>query len=685
MILSKPKIYLPLLTVLLLASCAKTSSPTGGPVDEQPPRVLDSEPANGSVNFSSRSFNITFDEYFVLDNIDQALMVSPPLQEKPQVKTRGKKLVVELDDEEELNENKTYTFNFLNSIKDLNENNPLENFKYVFSTGNVLDSLSVTGHIYDAFNLEAGEGILVMLHSAMADTMPRSTLPDYITRAMDNGNYRIDNVAAGEYRIYGLRDDNNNKIYDLPGEAFAFLDSSIHVSPENNYIPVQPDSLAMAGDSSLVAPADSGRIAMPADSARLAARTDLARVAAADSARKVMPADSGRMAPPDDMRREITPGEDQPAVAAGQADSLKYERIPGKEVGLYYFVEESKIQYLSGSSRPQPYLLQFTFALSVDTSAIEVDFIESVNDTVYSDVDADYIREFSAGRDTCRLWLTDSTFYSRERITLLLGHPQTDSLGQLQAVTDTLRLRYRAPATGRSRGPARQRTASLTLKTNITQASGLKPEQNPVFIFDTPMLEPDTSLIKLHLQNDSLEKAIDYRVYRDSVNNKKFTLQTKLDPDSMYVLLAHEGAFENIYGLTSDSLSYKFRVKNPDQLGKLVLNITGFSGNIILHLLDAGENIVQERKISLPDEGSVEFPYLDSKEYLVKAIFDINGDGKWTTGDYEKNRQPEPVSYLPKKIDVKAGWEMIEDWQLSGIRQKAESISSTRGTKKKNN
>jgi hypothetical protein len=149
----------------------------------------------------------------------------------------------------------------------------------------------------------------------------------------------------------------------------------------------------------------------------------------------------------------------------------------------------------------------------------------------------------------------------------------------------------------------------------------------------------------------------------------------------MYVLLVNKGAFENIYGLTNDSINYKFRVRNPDQLGKLVVNITGFSGNIILQLLDAGENIVVEKKISLPSEGSVEFPYLDSKEYLVKAIFDINGDGKWTTGDYEKKRQPEPVSYMPKKIDVKAGWEMIEDWHFDGIRKKEEAISSTRGPK----
>ncbi|MEE4213807.1 MAG: hypothetical protein V2I34_02005, partial [Bacteroidales bacterium] len=362
-------------------------------------------------------------------------------------------------------------------------------------------------------------------------------------------------------------------------------------------------------------------------------------------------------------------------------DSMKYERIPGKEVELYYFVAERKIQYLTGSSRPQPYLLQFTFAIPVDTSSIELNFIESVDDEEYTDLDVDYIREFSAGKDTCMLWLTDSTFYSRERITLLLGHPRTDSLGQLQAVTDTIRMRYRPPAAGRSRAPARRQAASLTLRTNISQTAGLKPEQNPVFVFDTPMLEPDTSRIKLYLQNDSLEKAIDYRVYRDSINNKKFIFRTRLDPDSMYVLLVNKGAFENIYGLTNDSINYKFRVRNPDQLGKLVVNITGFNGNIILQLLDAGENIVIERKISLPSEGSVEFPYLDSKEYLVKAIFDINGDGKWTTGDYEKKRQPEPVSYMPKKIDVKAGWEMIEDWHLVGIRKKEEAISSTRGPK----
>jgi len=693
MILSKLKIYLLLLTVLLLAACAKTSMPMGGPVDEQPPRVLESEPANGTVNFNSRSFRITFDEYFVLDNIDQALMVSPPLEEKPQVKTRGKTMIVELDEEEELNENKTYTFNFLNSIKDLNENNPLENFKYVFSTGEVIDSLSVTGHIYDAFNLEAGEGILVMLHSALPDSMPQTTLPDYITRALDNGSYRIDNVSAGEYRIYGLRDDNNNKIYDLPGEAFAFMDSSIHVSPENNYIPVRPDSLAGAGDSTMVTSPDSilmtrsdtagvtdADIRQPADSLRRSR-------AEADS----LPGDPvlidtlRRQPPAGDARQYYPTGQEQPAVAKTPGDSLKYERIPGKEIELYYFVAENKIQYLSGSSRPQPYLLQFTFALPVDTSSIELAFIESVDDTLYSGLDVDYIREFSAGRDTCRLWLKDSTFYARERVILLLGHQQTDSLGQLQSVTDTLRLRYRAPSAGRSRATSRQRSTSLTLKTNLTQSSGLKPEQNPVFIFETPMLKPDTALIKLYLQNDSLKKAIDYQVYRDSINNKKFIFRTKLDPDSMYAMLALKGAFENIYGLTSDSVNYKFRVRNPEQLGKLVLNISGFNGNIILHLLDAGENIVKERKISLPDEGRVEFPYLDSKEYLVKAIFDINGDGEWTTGDYEKMRQPEPVSYLPKKIDVKAGWEMIEDWQLEGLRKKEKAISSTRGAKKEDN
>jgi len=635
MILRKQKINLVILSFIIIASCAKVSSPAGGPRDEQPPRVLDSQPENGSVNFKGRSFNITFDEYFILDNIDQTLLISPPLIKKPLIKTRGKSLVVELHEKEELNDNMTYSFNFLSSIKDLNENNPLENFKYVFSTGPMIDSLSITGHIYDAFNLEAGEEILVMLHSEMSDTMPATALPDYITRALDNGKFRIDNIAEGEYKIYGLKDDNNNKLYDLPSEAFAFLDSSIYINAENNYIPPRQDSLVAMTGSGIVAMADTNLVAPATDTLN---------------------------------KEEIMEGREN-------IDSLRYERIPGKEPDLFYFVAENKIQYLTGTSRSLPYLLQFTFAMPADTASVKMQFADT-------EEEVQYIREISAGKDTFRIWLTDSAFFSRELITIYLEHPETDTLGQMQSLTDTLKLRYRTASAGRKRGQTPVKEPALPLKTSLAQPAGLKPGQKPVFVFETPVDDPDTSLIRLFLQSDTLRIRQKYELVRDSLNARRFIMETVLVPDSSYFLVAEKGAFKNIYGHLNDSTAYNFRIRNPEQFGKLVMNITGFKGKLILHLMDSGEKIVSERKISLPEEGRVEFPYLDSKEYLVKVIFDLDGNGKWTTGDYELKRQPEPVTYYDKKIAVKAGWEMIEDWHLAGLRKKNESISTTRGKKK---
>jgi len=613
---------------MLIASCAKVSSPTGGPKDEEPPVVISSEPENGSVNFDRRSFEITFDEYFILDNIDQVLMISPPLNKKPKILDRGKSLKVELDEEEELIEDMTYSFNFLNSIKDLNENNPIENFKYVFSTGDVIDSLSVTGHIYNAFNLEAGEEIFVILHSGMSDTLPEKSLPAYITRASENGKFRIDNIASGEYKIYGLKDDNNNKRYDLPTEAFAFLDSSIYITSENNYIPVMPDSLVQVSDSTVI-----------------------------------MPEQDTTM-----LEEVINEKEDS-------FDSLKYERIPGKEYELYYFITDNKNQYLSGTDRSEPYLLQFVFSLPVDTSSLRMQFAET-------EKEVQYIREFSAKNDTVKIWLTDSAFYSRERITLYLVHPETDSLGQLQQVSDTLNFMYRDVSRGRGPRAAMVKN-KLPLRTNLSQSAGLRPGEQPAFVFDSPVIDPDTSLIKLFIRSDTVQIRQQYHIHRDSSNSKKFILKTTLVPDSNYVFVAEKGAFNNIYGHYNDSIVYNFKVRNPDQFGQLIMNITGFKGKIIVQLMDTKEDIVREKKISLPDESMIEFPYLDNKEYLVKVIFDIDGNGEWTTGDYDIGLSPEPVTYFDKKIEVKKGWEMIEDWQLTGIWGKNESISTTRGAKKK--
>ncbi len=169
------------------AACAKISAPTGGPRDTDPPVILKSQPENGTVMFTAKSFSVTFDEYVVLDKITDKFMVSPPLTTKPEVKLKGRDLVVSWD--EQLADSTTYTFYFQDAIRDNNEANPIPNYQYVFSTGPVLDSLTVTGNVFNATDLEAAPDMLVMMYSNLSDTAPRTLLPAYISRPDLSGGF----------------------------------------------------------------------------------------------------------------------------------------------------------------------------------------------------------------------------------------------------------------------------------------------------------------------------------------------------------------------------------------------------------------------------------------------------------------------------------------------------------------
>ena len=165
---------------ILISDCAKVSAPTGGPKDRQPPVVVKSVPEYGARNFKGKSVVITFNKYVVLDNISEKFMVSPPMKKKPRVLIKGKSVNIEYN--EELKDSTTYTFYFQDAIKDLNEGNVLDNYQFVFSTGSVVDSLSVTGNVYNSLNLEIPEKALVLLYHELADSAVTKHLPDYISR-----------------------------------------------------------------------------------------------------------------------------------------------------------------------------------------------------------------------------------------------------------------------------------------------------------------------------------------------------------------------------------------------------------------------------------------------------------------------------------------------------------------------
>jgi len=214
-----------LVYAIIIFSCANPVSPTGGPKDEDPPEVLNSEPDNYSLNFSDDNIQIFFDEYVQLNNPGEQVVISPPLEQKPEYKLKGKSVLINLNDT--LKDNTTYTFFFGDAIADLNEKNPLVNFQYVFATGDHLDSLFLEGYVLNALNLEPQENIWVMLYADTRDSVPYLRRPFYIARTAKDGFFRFYNLGDRSYKLFALMDANSNYLYDLPNEAIAFSDSLV--------------------------------------------------------------------------------------------------------------------------------------------------------------------------------------------------------------------------------------------------------------------------------------------------------------------------------------------------------------------------------------------------------------------------------------------------------------------------
>ena len=210
---------------LLLVGCAQVVAPTGGGKDTEPPIPIEITPENLSADFSATTIRVEFNEYIKLKNLNQNLIISPPLTEKPKIYTNKRALIIEL--KSDLEPNTTYTFNFGNSIQDITEGNAGENMRYILSTGSHIDSLEITGNITDALSGESEKEMFVMLYDNLADSVPLTEQPIYFTKTGKNGDFTIDFIKEGTYKIFALEDKNNNYLFDIPEEKIAFSETAI--------------------------------------------------------------------------------------------------------------------------------------------------------------------------------------------------------------------------------------------------------------------------------------------------------------------------------------------------------------------------------------------------------------------------------------------------------------------------
>jgi hypothetical protein len=585
---------------LLLAHCAKQANPTGGPKDTTPPVLVKSIPVSGTTMFREKSITVTFDEYFNLDKLNEKFLISPPVKDKPKISVKGKTLLIQF--EGELKDSTTYTLNFPDIIKDVNEGNPISNFQYVFSTGKTLDSLSVTGNVVKADNLEADKNILVMLYANTADSAPRKILPDYITVADANGFFRINNVRTGTYRLYALADGNSNNRYDPPAEKFAFFNTVIQVDPVNNFLPPQPVEK------------DTVVVKKPSKDA------------------------------PEEKKPKLVPfyyGENK----------------------LFLFTPDKKERYLSSSDRKMAWQLMFYLSLPPDTMKFR-----------YSFEDGDKYSSFPETNktgDTITVWLRDSLQYSQPTVKTFVTYPFTDSTGKILYRNDTLQMRYTIQKTGRGK----QQAKKFQVNDN-TAAGNIKPGQKIFFSSVTPFRDPDTTKIRLYnLKEKGKEKekiSMQVMLSRDSLNSRILHLDNMFKENEKYLLITEKGALGDIYGAKNDSTGLQINVRPSSSYGHLTMEIDSGRGKMIVQLMTAKENIIEERKII--KSGKADFPLLERGIYRVRIIYDLNGDGKWSTGDFNNRLQPEPVSYFPHEIEVRADFEIIEEWNVSQFHAKDKAL-----------
>jgi hypothetical protein len=210
------------LAILLGISCATPGNPIGGPKDETPPVPIHFSPKNFSTNFSARTIVVRFDENIQMRNLNQQLVVSPPMATRPQITSNNRTLTIRLQDDT-LRENSTYVFSFGDAVVDMNEGNVLSNFQYVFSTGETIDSLSVVGEIIDAFTLEPLKNISVVLIDNLDSLGSRTARPIYVAKGDEDGFFRFDFLKEGCFYLAAINDKNNDWTYDSLQEEIAFM------------------------------------------------------------------------------------------------------------------------------------------------------------------------------------------------------------------------------------------------------------------------------------------------------------------------------------------------------------------------------------------------------------------------------------------------------------------------------
>ncbi len=214
-----------------LMNCARESAPTGGPVDTIAPYAVFEKPENNSQNCNPQKIVVKFNEYIALDNIEDNCMISPVMEEKPEITVKKKKMIIDLS-KQKLQPGTTYSFNFNNAIKDLTEDNLTSQYLYAFSSGTGIDTMKLAGTVSYAKDGKIPEHAYILLYDDLSDTAFQTQKPRYITQISKKGEFAFSNIEAKSYKIYALEDSDKDFTFNQASEKIAFLDTIFNPTAE---------------------------------------------------------------------------------------------------------------------------------------------------------------------------------------------------------------------------------------------------------------------------------------------------------------------------------------------------------------------------------------------------------------------------------------------------------------------
>ena len=613
---------------VLLAACASIGSPEGGPRDYTPPQIVKTSPGAGSVNFKGNKVEIVFDEIVNLKDQQKKVIVSPAPRTQPLIRAVGKKLTVEF--REPLEENTTYVIDFSNAIEDNNESNQLDGYTFAFSTGDEIDTLAVSGIVLRAKDLEPMQHVIVGLHSNLDDTAFTNVPLERVSRTNDRGQFTIRNLKPGNYHVFALNDADGD--YRMARtEDIAFLDEVIvptvgeYTSQDTIFTFDRRIDTVMTATHTLYLPND---------------------------------------------------------------------------LLLCMFNEGYRSHYVKQTSRPAANKLHVLFGAPNDT-------LPRMEVLRPADHQRDWCRmERTATNDSLFYWITDSAIIKTDTVIVAMTYQRTDTADRLEQVTDTIRFGYRKPndqikeeeKKAKEREDRAKRLAQLLAKQEKAAAQGkeldegeleeikelqrIDPNEIPklqmklaksgtidvgdsiILEFDAPIASINPRGVHLEVQRDTLwvpQPGFSATLRPvNEYNPLRYWLPMEMRPDSTYRLKIDSAAVLSVYGHLNDSLVNNLKVRGLEQYANVYFKVNVQNGAFV-ELLGSNEKVM--RKVSV-NNGTCEFINVTPGIYYLRLTIDANGNGKWDTGNYKDHLQPEEVYYYPKKLRLRANWDLDENWDI---------------------